>query len=197
MSENINQQKNETIERQSVVYQDFNLRFGSYNEADSTYKVWVEGDTPGGGTMRPDDATIRTYNPNDFWSDPSKGTGGLLGRLERRNLARQEMFTLGHLLTDLALPEGRVRDLFRQSVDTLKAGEGLRLRLHIDPIALAQLPWELLALSQASGEPQARRRGGSRPAARAPPDPGPSGSGTAARSGPRRQSRPAAGEVRR
>src|SRR6266700_515769 len=150
-----NQAKTENTERKPLVYRDFNLRFGSYNEANRTFKVWVEGDTPGVGAMRPDDASERTYNPNAFWSDPAKGTGGLLGRLERRNLAREEMFTLGHLLADLALPEGRVRDLFRQSVDTLKAGEGLRLRLHIDPIVLVQLPWELLALSQASGEPQA------------------------------------------
>ncbi len=149
------QTETENAERKPLVYQDFNLRFGGYNEADSTFKVWVEGDTPGGGSMRPDDASERTYNPNAFWSDPAQGTGGLLGRLDRRKLAREEMFTLGHLLADLALPEGRVRELFRQSVDTLKAGEGLRLRLHIDPIVLAQLPWEMLTLPQASGEPQA------------------------------------------
>lgn len=155
MTNETNQGHKEQNERKPLVYQDFNLRFGGYDEAGGTFKVWVEGETPVGGTMRPDDAPNRTYNPNAFWSNPATGTGGLFGRLDRRNLAREDMFMLGSLLADLALPEGRVRDLFRQSVDTLKTGEGLRLRLHIDPVALAQLPWELLALPQASGEPQA------------------------------------------
>lgn len=154
MSENINQQKNETIERQAMVYHDFNLRFAGYDETDGTFKVWSEGESPG-GTMRPDDASICTYHPKAFWNVPASGSGGLFGDLERRRLNREGMSKFGKLLADLALPEGQVRNLFRQSLSALKAGEGLRVRLHIDSVALAQLPWEFIALPQASGEPQA------------------------------------------
>ncbi len=137
------------------VYRDLNLRLASYNETDGTFRVWVEGEAPG-GAMRPDDAVIRTYTPTDFWDDPAQGMGGLIGRLEaRRRLTREDLAKLGALLADLALPEGRVRDLFNRSRAALAAGEGLRLRLRIDAVALAQLPWEYLALPKAAGEVQA------------------------------------------
>lgn len=141
--------------RAPLVYRDLNLRLANYNEVDGTFKVWVEGEAPG-GAMRPDDAVVRTYTPTDFWDDPTQGVGGLIGRLEaRRRLTREDLAKLGALLADMALPEGRVRDLFNQSRAALAAGEGLRLRLRIDAVALAQLPWEVLALPKAAGEVQA------------------------------------------
>ncbi len=62
------------------------------------------------------------------------------------------MYILGKRLADIALPEGKVRNLFRQNLLALKAGEGLRIRLHLDPLVLVHLPWEFMALSQTSGE---------------------------------------------
>ncbi|GHO93810.1 hypothetical protein KSF_038580 [Reticulibacter mediterranei] len=146
--------KKQNMSRKPLVYHDFNLRFASYNEAEGTFKVWVEGETLG-GTMRPDDAFICSYEPEAFWNDSSTGSGGLLGDLERRRLKKEGMFALGKMLADLALPPGLVRDLFQQSLSALQIGEGLRVRLHIDPAALTHLPWEFMALSQVSGEPQA------------------------------------------
>ena len=142
--------------RKPLVYVDFNLRFGRYQETDGggSFEVWVEGDCPG-GAMRPDDATPCTYAPAAFYKDPSRPSGGLLGGLERRRLSRQQLFQLGGLLADLALPEGPVRTLFRQSMVALQPGEGLRLRLHVDPVALVYLPWEYMTLPRMSGEPQA------------------------------------------
>lgn len=154
MSGGINQQRTEPMERQALHYRDFNLRFSHFNEKDGTFKVWVEGESPG-GTMKPDDATQRTYDPQAFWDDPEAGTGGLVGDLEMRRLAKEKMFELGALLADLALPEGRVRTLFRQSLAALDEGQGLRVRLRIDPVGLVHLPWEYMVLPQASGEPQA------------------------------------------
>ena len=37
--------------RQPMQYQDFNLRLGFFDPAGGSYKVWVEGATPGGGTI--------------------------------------------------------------------------------------------------------------------------------------------------
>lgn len=141
--------------REPLVYRDFNLRFGRYIEVGDggTLEVWVEGECPG-GAMRPADAAPCRYDPGVFWQDPLTARGGLLGGLERRRLGREEMFQLGRLLADLALPEGAVRSLFERSLAALGPGEGLRLRLHVDPLPLVHLPWEYLALPQASGEPK-------------------------------------------
>lgn len=153
MSKDTNKQT-EMTGREPMVYHDFNLRFSGYDEADGTYRVWVEGETPG-GTMKPDDAVRSTYNSQAFWDDPASGAGGLIDGLDRRNLSKEEMFRLGGLLSDLAMPEGKVRRLFRRSVDIVNnRGEGLRVRLRIDPVALVHLPWEYMLLSQTSGEPK-------------------------------------------
>jgi hypothetical protein len=135
------------------LYHDFNLRFSSYDPAVGSFKVWVEGETPG-GAMKPDNAIQCTFDPKAFWRDPASGKGGLVGKLDQRNLDRDRLFKLGQQLADLALPEGVVRTLFQQSLTALKDNEGLRLRLRIDPVELAQLPWEYLTLPQAEGEPK-------------------------------------------
>lgn len=142
-----------TSKRQPFVYRDFNLRFAHYNQKDGTYKVWVEQETPG-GTMRPEDAIPCTYDSKVFWKDPILGTGGLLGKLDGRSLPKKDLFQLGRLLTDLALPEQKVRPLFEKSLTALKEGEGLRIRLRIGAPELAELPWEFMMLPQASGEPR-------------------------------------------
>ncbi len=137
--------------RRPVLYRDFNLHFSDHKEEQGTLKVWVEGDTLR-GTMRPEDAITCTYDPKAFRDIPSMGRDGLLDRLERRRLDKEGMFAIGKLLADLALPEGRVRNLFRQSIAALKEGEGVRLRLHITTAMLERLPWELIALPQEASE---------------------------------------------
>lgn len=140
--------------RQPLAYHDFNVRFGSYNEADGSFKVWVEGETPG-GTMKPDNAVTRVYDPNAFWEDPADGYGGLLGGLEKRSLPKEEMHQLGAKLADLCLPDGEVAGLFEKSLVRLsQAREGLRLRLHIDPVQLTHLPWEFISVPQATSGAQ-------------------------------------------
>ncbi len=134
-------------------YRDFNLRFSRYKLVEGSFKVWVEGETPG-GAMKPDDAARCTFDPQTFWRDPATGRGGLVGKLNQRQLDREQLFTLGQQLADLALPAGPVRALFQQSLAALKANEGLRLRLHLDPVELAHLPWEFMALPPAAGQPK-------------------------------------------
>jgi hypothetical protein len=135
------------------IYRDFNLRFSRDEPAEGSFRVWVEGETPG-GVMKPDDVARCTFDPQTFWRDPATGRGGLVGKLDQRQLDREQLFTLGQQLADLALPEGPVRTLFRQSLAALKDNEGLRLRLHLDPVELAHLPWEFMALPPAAGEPK-------------------------------------------
>lgn len=151
MSEN---EKEESGGRKPLVYRDFNLRFGGYDTSNGSFKVWVEGETPG-GAMKPDNAASLVYDPKAFWDDPETGTGGSLGKLERRQLPEAEILKLGTMLRDLALPEGEVRALFDKSMRAVgNAGQGLRLRLRIDPVALVHLPWEFMASPRTSGDPQ-------------------------------------------
>ena len=105
--------------------------------------------------MRPDEAAVCVYDSKAFWKDPARGRGGLMGSLEKRRVGRDDLFKLGEMLSELALPKGSLRSLFDKSVARLKEGEGLRLRLRIDPVVLVHLPWEYMALSETSGEEQA------------------------------------------
>lgn len=139
--------------RRPLTYHDFNVRLGGYNEADGGFKVWVEGETRG-GAMKPDNAAARTYNPEEFWEDPGEGYGGLLGGLEKRSLSKAQMHELGEKLADLCLPAGEVSRLFEKSLAALQAGEGLRLRLHVDAVQLTHLPWEFISVRQSSSGPQ-------------------------------------------
>jgi hypothetical protein len=132
-------------------YREFNLRISEYKKEGSTFRVCVEGETPGGAMPR-DKAVERRYIPNDFWAHPDEGKGGLLGQLEERRIDKDNLCKLGQMLADLALPEGEIRGLFQKNVTKLKAGEALRLRLRIDPNELVCLPWEYMHIPQASHE---------------------------------------------
>lgn len=95
--------------------------------------------------MRADEAEPVPYTPGDLraWT----------GKLERRKISTGELYELGERLAALLLP-GRVRALFDASLARLGPGEGLRLRLRIEPLPLAALPWEYTALPQTHGERQ-------------------------------------------
>ena len=135
-----------------MAYRDFNIRFSGYNPENGNFKVWVEGDTPG-GAMKPEDAVPCAFRPADFWNKPETGKGGLVGNVDgRKNVTREALFELGNLLADLALPSERVRPLFLQSRTALRENEGLRIRLRIDPVELSHLPWEFMAIPRASGQ---------------------------------------------
>jgi hypothetical protein len=145
----------EPLPRQPLGYADIHIRLSGYEggEDGGTFQVWVEGETPA-GTMRPDDASRCSFDPGRFWNNPAAGIGGLVGLLERRRLEEPQLYELGGLLAGLALPEGPVRSLFDRSLAGLKPGQGLRLRLQVDAEPLLRLPWEYLALPEASGAPQ-------------------------------------------
>ena len=85
--------------------------YGTNEEDWESSKVWVEGLAPG-GTMRPDHAIERVYDPKVFWDDPAHGVGGLLDDLERvlvdiahapEQMTGREMETLRERIEDQGL----------------------------------------------------------------------------------------------
>ena len=125
-----------------LVYRDFNIEMTELKD-DGTFKVRVIGQTPG-GEMSAAQAETPVYKQQSL--------SNLLTKLDRRRITKDELITLGEQLADLLLP-GRVRDLYQDSLKALKTDtEGLRLRLRIDPLALAALPWEYTYLQRTSGE---------------------------------------------
>ncbi len=141
-------------ENKPLRYRDLRLRLDDYQPATGALMVWVDGEAPG-GAMRRADAVPRTYDRQAFYDDVDLYQGGLLGRVDFAELGKDDLYTLGKLLADLALPEGVVRQLFDKSlVAATSQGLGLRLRLIIEEPELAQLPWEYMCLPQASGEPR-------------------------------------------
>ncbi|RME49692.1 MAG: CHAT domain-containing protein [Chloroflexi bacterium] len=126
---------------QPLTYRDFNIEITEFQD-DGAFKVRVIGQTPG-GEMRAADAETVTYIPGDF--------SRLLGKLERRKATQDELFELGKKLAGLLLP-GRVGELYNDSLKALAEGEGLRLRLRIEPLALAALPWEYTYVQRTAGE---------------------------------------------
>jgi hypothetical protein len=124
-----------------LVYRDFNIEMTDLKE-DGTYQVRVIGQTPG-GEMSAAQAETATYN--------NQSLSGLLTKLDRRRITKDELISLGEQLADLLLP-GRVRALFQDSLKAIEAGEALRLRLSISSLALAALPWEYTYLQRTPGE---------------------------------------------
>jgi hypothetical protein len=74
-----------------------------------------------------------------------------LSRLERRKLTPAELMELGERLAGLMLPGG-VRQLYDRCLAMLPQGEGVRLRLRIEDLRLAALPWEFVWLRKSGGE---------------------------------------------
>ncbi|WP_406699463.1 CHAT domain-containing protein [Singulisphaera sp. Ch08] len=109
--------------------------------ADGAFRVRVVGQSPG-GEMRADEAERPVFRAGDF---------EVLKKLERRRITRDELITVGERLAGLLL-SGRVRALFDAGLQALKANEGLRLRLRIEPLPLAALPWEFAFVPRTGGE---------------------------------------------
>lgn len=128
---------------QPLTYRDFNLEMTDWKD-DGTFRVRVVGETPNGRTMRADQAETVVYRQEDFKRP--------LGKLSNRSATQDELMQLGAKLADLMLP-GRVRTMFEESRHALEQkGEGLRLRLSIEPIKLSALPWEYVHVQRTTGE---------------------------------------------
>ena len=75
-----------------------------------------------------------------------------LERLEKPGrLSGDALIELGVWLADILLPEGGLREVFIQAVQSLGMEDGIRLRLVISDPALMRLPWEYTCLQLGSG----------------------------------------------
>jgi CHAT domain-containing protein len=127
-----------------LIYHDFVLELTDL-QADGTFKVRVSGETPSGRTMRADEAGTSSYKPEDVKR--------LLGKLANRSILKPELVQLGQTLAGWLLP-GKVRSYFDESLQFVEQkGDGLRLRLTIEPIKLSALPWEYAFVARTGGEP--------------------------------------------
>lgn len=73
-----------------------------------------------------------------------------LGRLATRDLDQSGVIALGAALADLLLPGG-IRHKLASSIGELRATEGLRIRLRLDP-GLADFPWEYAWVARQNGQ---------------------------------------------
>ncbi len=127
------------------VYDDFPIRMTNPVEtaAGLTFEVSVGADL-----MRQDEAAKLTFVEAEFWGD-----AGLLRDFDSNpEIDSEVLFAAGGRLADMAIPEGRVRDLFRQRRQRAQgAGRSLRIRLMVEIPQLQLLPWEFIHLRQQPG----------------------------------------------
>jgi hypothetical protein len=130
------------VDQPPLQYEDLTLELTGLG-ADGAFAVRALGDTPAGLEMRADQAERPVFKAEDFRL--------LVGKLERRQADEEQLLRLGETLAGLALP-GRIREIFERSLDEVrKRGHGLRLRLRVEPLELAALPWEYLLVKRAAG----------------------------------------------
>ncbi len=77
-----------------------------------------------------------------------EGMENQLSKLERKRLSPQELIELGKQLTIRLLPPGEISNLFQKAIERAGSEGGVRLRLVIKDIKLAQIPWEFCYLPQ-------------------------------------------------
>jgi hypothetical protein len=112
-------------------YIDFKLELRDLDTAADTFKVAV---LPSAGVGDTRDAVSVPYGYAEL-EYPLKD-------LDRKALELEDLIALGQALANRLLPEGPVRDLYKQAVNQAGQDGGVRLRLIIRSLALAQLPWE-------------------------------------------------------
>ncbi len=132
----------EQILSQKLKYRDFRIEITEPKDAPGTYLSRAV-EVPDHDPMRSDEAEPVPYKEGDL--DDS------IARLESRMLKANKLIPFGETLGNLLLP-GKLGQLFQSSLDRLKPGEGLRLRLAIEPLALSALPWEYALVRRAPGE---------------------------------------------
>ncbi len=119
----------------------------SYRNLDLELTDWTR-DAAGGETLRVRVAASPEGEQRRAEASPVAFDAGLraqCGAFDRRELGAAGLVELGRALGDLLLPDA-VRRLYARCRAGLAEGEGLRLRLKIDAVGIADLPWELVWL---------------------------------------------------
>jgi hypothetical protein len=131
-------------------YLNLNLEAFDYKKENDTERFRVRVSNSPAGEQKAGDAETVSL-PNDLRSR--------LRRLEKRSLTLQEIIALGEDLGKALFPP-KVRDLYLRSLASLEETEGLRIRLMLDPYALADIPWEYVYLSDADTPASQKRANG-------------------------------------
>jgi hypothetical protein len=97
-----------------------------------------------------------TQSPMDRMREPDSVSypatiARLLRNLERKQIPPTDLKVLGTIMAELLLPP-TVRQLFSCSLASLDRDQGLRLRLVLDDLRVANLPWEYMYLPHVNGE---------------------------------------------
>jgi len=122
-----------------LAYQDLNIEIVDL-QPDGRFRVRILGKAPNGREMRMDEGESPFYKPEELRP--------LIAKMDRRRASQAELTALGEKLASLLLP-GRVREIYTASLDCVRMrGEGLRLRLRIEPLPMAALPWEYVLVRQ-------------------------------------------------
>jgi hypothetical protein len=120
-------------------YKDFTLELDNYDDSTSNYQVRMP--------------------PTDEWGAPAPVTTKLnlaeiespLKDLQAKDIYVEDLIPLGQKLADRLLPAGTIRNSFTSAVQNASLDEGVRLRLLIRDVKLAQIPWEYTHLALKEG----------------------------------------------
>jgi hypothetical protein len=93
----------------------------------------VEADVQNGGSV----------SPQPLVFPPSREFQRRLQAIQRQSTTAEDMRAAGETLFDALFPT-RILKLWLRTMGSLEEGVGLRIRLHIEPLELMTLPWELL-----------------------------------------------------
>jgi hypothetical protein len=115
--------------RRRKVYRNFDLRL----RGDMATGYTVEADVQDGGTV----------SPQPLVFPPDRAFQRRLQSILRQNSTVADMQAVGETLFDALFPT-RVLKLWLRTLGSLEEGTGLRIRLHVGPLELMTLPWELL-----------------------------------------------------
>jgi hypothetical protein len=125
-----------------LAYKDFTIEFTQVEGVENKFRVRAVA-VPGHDPMLAAEAEKITFAPGDLEKS--------ISRLERRKMQPNELLEFGEILGKMMLP-GKVGHLFAATLADLQKGEGVRLRLAFEPLALAALPWEYALLRDAPNE---------------------------------------------
>jgi hypothetical protein len=111
-------------------YKDFQLELDNYSDATGEYQLRM--------------------SPTVDWGAPAPVTINLnfaeieapLRDLQAKDIYVEDLVPLGKKLADRLLPAGTIRNKFVQAVKDAPLEEGVRLKLLIRDVKLAQIPWE-------------------------------------------------------
>ncbi|MEI2579990.1 CHAT domain-containing protein [Scytonema sp. PRP1] len=141
-------------------YVNFNLELRDYDESNQTFKISVPfsevGETRKAVTVSYPSKEIEPISASDAEKTREavliEGVEKQFRKLERKRLSPQELIELGKQLTIRLFPPGEISNLFQKAVERAGSEGGVRLRLVIKDLKLAQIPWEFCYLPQENEE---------------------------------------------